>query len=118
MCSSKAYLSLRGFAPQLLSLFLLKRDINKKRECLNCERLTMTYVELQALEISKPKITRSRDDLMAKGFIRIVHQGGAYQEDKTIYALTDDWRWWQPGQTIYERPKDTRTRGYRKPKKK
>jgi hypothetical protein len=118
MCLSWAYLSLRGFSTQLLSLFLLKRDFNKKHECLNCERITMTYVELEALGISKPRITRSRDDLMAKGFIRIVHQGGAYQEDKNIYALTEDWRWWQSGQVIYERPKDTRQRGYIKPKKK
>jgi len=118
MYTSIAYLSLSGVAPQMLTLFLGKRDFNNNHECLNCERITMTYRELEALGISRPRATRGRDDMMAKGFIKIVHQGGAYQQDKTIYALTEDWLWWKPGQVIYERPKDTRTLGYRKPKKK
>ena len=117
MFTSPAYLSLSGVAPQMLTLFLAERDFNDKYECLNCNHITMTYIKLEELGISRPRIARGRDDLMAKGFIKIVRQGGAYQQDKTIYALTEDWRWWQTGQVIYERPKDTRTRGYRKPKK-
>jgi hypothetical protein len=130
---SRAYLSLKGFAPQMLVLFLGKRDMNKKtHECLNKNNITMTYAELENIfnrgrhnqygaktkdGISRPRITRGFNDLMAKGFINIIRQGGAYQQDKTIYALTDDWSWWQPGQVIYKRPKDTRQLGYRNKKK-
>ena len=92
----------------------------------------MTYAELENIfnrgrnnqfgakkkdGISRPRIIRAFNDLMAKGFINIVRQGGAYQQDKTIYALTDDWQWWQPGRVIFKRPKDSRQLGYRKPEK-
>jgi hypothetical protein len=40
MCMSRAYLALKGFAPQLLSLFLLKRDFTDNYECKNCHKLT------------------------------------------------------------------------------
>ena len=118
MYTSPAYFALKGIAPQLLTLFLGKRNFNDKYECLNCNKITMTYVEIKALGISKTRFTRGRDDLMAKGFLNLVHQGGAYQKDKSIYALTPDWEWWKPGLVINERPKDTRIRGYRNPNKK
>ena len=132
MFMSRAFHSLTGFAPQLLILFLGKRTIkleNGKYVCINLDSLTMTYVELENIYnrgnqrkhipvdgISRPRITRALDDLLAKGFIKIINHGGAYKQDKTIYALTNDWILWQPGQVIYKRPKDTRWRGYRKPK--
>jgi hypothetical protein len=53
---------------------------------------------------------------MAKGFIKIVHRGGTYKQDKSIYALTDDWKYWQKGTVFHKREKDTRHRGYRKAK--
>ena len=131
---SRAYLALKGFAPQLLTLFYGKREfktINGKHVCTNIDNITMTYVEIENIfnrgshkkhlpkdGISKPRFTRGRDDLMEKGFLKIVHHGGAYKKDKTIYAITDDWQWWRPGQVIYKRPKDSRQRGYRKPKTK
>ena len=134
MFTSRAYFSLKGIAPQLLTLFLAKRDFIKKDGkyiCTNKDKITMTYAELENIYnlgshnkhlpkdgLKRPSITRGRDDLMAKGFVRIVHQGGGYQQDKTRYALAEDWQWWQPGQVIYKRPKDTRTLGYRNPKKK
>jgi hypothetical protein len=131
MCMSRAYLSLTGFAPQLLSLFLLKRDFTANFECRNCHNLTMTYAELENIfnrgnrnpmnekkeGISRPRIIRAIDELLAKGFIEIVHQGGAYKQDKTIFALMDDWCFWHKGLVFRKRPKDTRTRGYRKSKK-
>ena len=131
MCMSRAYLSLTGFAPQLLSLFLLKRDFTDNYECKNCHKLTMTYAELENIfnhekqndfgnkkiaGISRPRIIRAIDELLAKGFIEIVHQGGAFQQDKSIYALIDDWRIWHKGAVFGKRPRDIRTRGFRKSK--
>ena len=132
MFMSRAYLSLSGFAPQLLILFLGKRDFNSQRECKNKGNITMTYAELENIfnrgkrsqfggkekdGITRPRIIRAIDELLAKGFIQIVHQGGAYKQDKSIFALSEDWRIWHPGVVFSERKKDTRTRGYRNPKK-
>ena len=131
--TSRAFHALTGFAPQLLVMFLGKRDMRKKNGkyvCINQENITMTYAELENIyprrkyEENLPKgITRTRinaalKQLLAKGFIKIIHHGGGFQQDKSIYALIDDWRLWWPGQVIYERPKDTRKLGYRKPKNK
>jgi len=73
----------------------------------------LTYKELENLHgsnlegkptgVSRGSIARGLKDLMAKGFIEVVRQGGGYQQDKTIYGLTDDWEWWIPGSIIREK---------------
>jgi len=129
--TSRAYLSLTGFAPQLLLLFLGKR-YRISGEFVNLHNITMTYAELENIfkkgnrnpmnekkdGISRPRITRAIDELLSKGFIEIVHHGGAYKQDKTQYAIIDDWRIWHKGLVFRKRPEDIRTRGYRKPKQK
>jgi len=107
---SEAYWSLNGTAKGMLLLFLLKRDMDARHICLNCRSLTLTYKELEALHgtnldgttkgIARTSISRAIADLMEKGFIDIVRQGGAYQQDKTIYALVDDWLFWVPGRVV------------------
>jgi hypothetical protein len=62
--------------------------------------------------ITRPRIVRAIDCLLAHGFIRVVRRGGAYKKDKTIYGLVDDWRLWQPGTVVRIRKPDTRQRGY------
>jgi hypothetical protein len=130
---SRAYLELKGFAPQLLVLFLAKRDIDRDRKVRNKTSITMTYIELENIYhrreaerkgiklsgesnlprgISRPRIIRAIEQLLAHGFIDIVHRGGAYQQDKTVYALTDDWQWWRPGVVLSRREPDLRQRGY------
>ena len=47
------------------------------------------------------------------GFIDIAHQGGAFDKDKSLYSLVDDFRGWRPGDPpIRTRPKDVVRRGY------
>ena len=121
---SKAFLSLRGFAPQMLILFLGKRDIKtvgeqgrQQRVCVNKDSLTFSYIEAQQKHgIRKQRFVRALDELMAKGFIKIEHQGGAFQKDKSVYALSEQWRVWKEGRVIFSREKDVQ-RGYRKPTK-
>ena len=123
---SKAFLELRGFAPQLLILILGKRSIEtisngnrKERICVNENSLTFTYLEAQKkYSISKPRLTRAFDELLAKGFLKIQHQGGAYKQDKTIYGLAYEWALWSKGIVFSKREKDCIARGYRKPKRK
>lgn len=127
---SRAFLELSGFAPQLLILFLGKRHISQDKTVTNKNSITMTYVELEKIYhryesqgvaicrdnwpkgITRPRFVRALGNLLAHGFIRIVRRGGAYQTDKSIYALVEDWRLWQPGVVFAKRDPDTRLRGY------
>ncbi len=116
--TSRAYLSLKGFAPQLLILFLGKRDF-KNKECVNEHNITMTYVELENIfnrgnrnplntkkdGITRPRIIRAINDLLAKGFIGIIRRGGKHQQDKTVYGLSDKWRFWHKGLVFEKRQK-------------
>ena len=126
MFESQAYLALRGFAPQLLTLLLGKRQFEKtekkgkeRRFCINCDSLTLTYIELEKrYGISKPRTSRGFDELFAKGFTRYKHRGGGYQQDKSIYELIEKWRLWKPGVVFEKREKDNAQRGFCKPKRK
>lgn len=127
---SRAYLELSGFAPQLLILFLAKRQISQDKTVKNKDAITMTYAELENIfnrheskglatakdnlprGISRPRIVRALDNLLTHGFIRIIRRGGAYQQDKSIYGLAEDWRLWRPGTIFQEREPDKRQRGY------
>ena len=123
---SQAYLSLSGIAPQVLSLFYLKKQYEKvggkkngkqKRVCINGNSLSLTYIEAkEKYGITQPRLTRAIDDLLAKGFLICIHQGGAYQQDKSIFGLSENWRLWRPGMVFETRKKETVKRGFRKPK--
>jgi hypothetical protein len=122
---SQAYLALRGFAPQLLTLLLGKRQFERRgktgREtmaCINCDSLVLTYVEAEnKYGITKPRLTRAYDELLAKGFLTCKHQGGGYKQDKSLYGLIEKWRLWKPGLILEERKRDTVQRGFCKPKR-
>ena len=83
---SRAYCSLKGFAPQLLSFFLGKRqfqnqgrDGKQRRVCVNCDKINLTYVEMAKFGITQTRMTRAIDQLLEKGFISIVNRGGWIQ---------------------------------------
>jgi hypothetical protein len=126
MAESKACLALKGIAPQLLSLFLLKRRFDrvgrkgeKKYLCTNSESISFTYIEAKdKYEITKSRFSRAIDELLAKGFITIIHRGGSFKQDKTIYGLSENWRIWQPGVVFEARERETVKRGFCKPNKK
>lgn len=122
LIKSKAYLSLIGFSPQLLMLMLEKRVMMKhgrkgkeKWNCVNCDSINMTYVELDKYGINRPRITRAFDDLLAKGFITKINPGGGYKQDKAIYGISENWRIWQEGMIFETREKQYR--GFCKRKK-
>ena len=103
---SPAWLSLNEKSKksaQVLVLFLGKRKFGKvkvkgKKEMMRTDdnRLTLTYAEIEARGITRGSFARAIDELLAKGFIKISHQGGAYEKDKTIYSLVDDYLQWRP----------------------
>lgn len=136
MALSEAFLSLgqsgtspivTGISKDILFNLLFKRKYGKykkkgqeiwKRSDDN--RFTMTYKELTnaPYRYTKTKITRAKDELLAKGFINIVNRGGATKKDKAIVELVDDWKKWRVGdKPIRTRAMDAH-RGYQGPPKK
>jgi hypothetical protein len=122
---SPAFQSLRGAAPQVLILFLLKRYMKEIRVkgrkewiCTNKDCLYFTYVEAKSYGISAYRFLKAIDQLLATGFIKIEHSGGAQRHDKSRYSLSENWRIWTLGTVFEERPPDTRQIGYRNPKTK
>lgn len=131
---SPAYISLghRGTSPtvsscsvQILTLFLGKRQFGRigrkgeksKPSRIDDNKFTLTYKELESRGISQARATRAFDELLAKGFIEIVRQGGCFDKDKSVYALTDDFKMWRPGHPpVRVRVRDIK-RGFQKKKK-
>ena len=129
---SAAFNSLGRVALRVLIAFLDKRMREKKGEArdkkgnkrkpkfINLDRIYLTYGELEKkYGINPQSVTRAIDELLAKGFIEIRHQGGAYKHDKTRYALVDKWMLWNKDSTPFSvRQKDSVHRGYQGNKKK
>lgn len=125
LIQSKAFLSLTGIAPQVLLILLNKRVMaqikqgkKKKRICVNCDKISMTYLEAEKRHgITKPRFSRAIDDLLRAGFIEIVHPGGGCQKDKAVYKISEIWRIWHKGQVLSERAKSPIKRGFQRGKK-
>uniref|UniRef100_A0A6M3LTP4 Uncharacterized protein n=1 Tax=viral metagenome TaxID=1070528 RepID=A0A6M3LTP4_9ZZZZ len=128
LIESKAFHSLTGTSKEILLHFLLKRTfakkkINGKRPCTNHDRINFAYTEARKKGFSQKRFTRSIDDLLAKGFISVVHPGGGFEKDKAVYSLlTEDgtsnkWALWHSGTVFERRQKDSIPRGFCNPKK-
>lgn len=104
---SDAFWALKGGAPQMLIYILGKRDFKKSkngRYCVNDHELTLSYLELGKLGVTQPRATRGFDELLAKGFIELKHQGGGCQKDQSIYGLSSKWQLWKKGIAFFKRP--------------
>jgi hypothetical protein len=123
MFESRAFLSLQGSAPQLLVLFLGKRNFDRIEErgnvkymCMNPDSICFTYAEAkEKYGFTKTRFLRGIDELLAKGFTEVKHQGGGYKRDKSIFALSPRWEFWVPGTVFEKRKKDPVSRGFRHP---
>ena len=120
MFMKPAFHNLNAAGHGFLTLLLAKRQFsksnaNKKKGVwvrTDDNKFDLTHKELTSFGYSPGRIIRGIDDLLAKGFIKIAHKGGAYDKDKNLYALTDDYKKWRLGDPpIRTRPKDVR-RGY------
>ena len=125
MFESRAFLSLTGFAPQLLILILAKRQFithgrrgRQKKVCTNCDRINITYTEFKnKYGITQPRMTRALDQLLEKGFLSIVYPGGTCRQDKAIYSLSTNWLIWKLGIIFEGRERESVARGFCIPKK-
>jgi len=74
---------------------------NRKRD-----RLEIPYATLEKkYKIPRGSIPRAINELLEKGFVKITHQGGAYQHDKTLYALLNDYLLWKKGPSFCKKNK-------------
>lgn len=97
--SSKAFLSLTGKAPHVLLLFMRRRRIakggrKKGKEFFvitNNGKIEFPYIQAKCLGISEQQFRRALDQLVDRGFLSVEHTGGAYQRDKSLYSLIDNW---------------------------
>jgi hypothetical protein len=104
---SPAFIALSGVAPQMLIYILGKREMpktNKGRICVNANELKLSYIELGKLGITQPRATRGFNDLLAKGFIKLIHQGGGFQKDQSVYGLSNQYLLWKKGNVFSARP--------------
>jgi len=129
---SEVFNSLSGVTLRVLIAFLDKRirekiskakdrkNVKRKPKFINLDRITLTYGELEKkYGVIRQSATRAIDELLAKGFIEIQHQGGAYRHDKSVYALVDKWMFWRKGAPPFsKRKKDAVRRGYQGNKRK
>lgn len=97
MARSPAYVALTSSGKNILMQVLLKRVFKNDKTLKNKDNITVTYKELESLGMSRGSITNGLTDVMAKGFLQIIRQGGAYQQDKTVYGLIDNWKFWKKG---------------------
>ena len=126
MFESKAFMALTGIAPQLWITVLGKRRFfqfgrkgKKKWSCTNRDDINITYIEyFNKFGITQPRLTRAIEQLLAKGFITIIHPGGGHRHDKAIYGLSDKYLTWKPGMVIEKREKESVQRGFCKPNRK
>jgi hypothetical protein len=118
MAVSKTWLSLNGTCKSILVLCLQKRQMRflkkgDKIPTLLKGDFTMTYKELEAppFGFHPGAIRRCFKTLLERGFIKIVHQGGAFKKDKTIYGISDNWMIWKKGVDFSPKERDAK-RGF------
>lgn len=122
---SDAFLSLNKNSIKLLVALLDARIFEKqskardkkgrprKRKCINLDSLEMPYGTLEKVyKISLRSIPAAIDELLAKGFIRITHRGGAIKHDKSVYALDNDYLLWRPNSKPFAKRPRIERRGY------
>jgi len=116
---SDAFLSLSKNAIKVLIAILDNRQRESKHQAkdnkgnkhkpkfVNLDRLIVPYGLLEkTYKIPRGRIPAAFDELLAKGFLKIVYHGGRSKHDTNIYAWSDNYRLWIPQAEPFEvRPK-------------
>ena len=84
-----------------------KKGNQRKPRFTNLNQLEIPYGVLEkTYKINRSSIPAAIDELLAKGFIKMVHSGGAYKHDKSIYSWSDNFLMWSPNAKPFStRPK-------------
>jgi hypothetical protein len=124
LIESQAYRRLSGKAPQVLTDFLGKRQLKKKRGrdsrreewvITNNGNITYTYEEAQKRGMSRPAFVRALDNLIDHGFLDIAQTGAGLFKSCTLYALSERWKSWGTSEFVAKpRPKRKGQMGFHK----
>ena len=84
-----------------------KKGNQRKPKFINLDRLIVPYgLSEKTYKIPRGRISAAFDQLLAKGFIKIVYHGGRSKHDKNVYAWSNNFLLWSPEATPFEvRPK-------------
>lgn len=96
---SEAYWDLSKHGIRVLFRFYEKRKVSPHKDSkgntyyqiINNGDLVFTYDEAERWGIDRKQFSKAIDDLVAKGFLEITHQG-AGQGDSSTYKLTQRWQ--------------------------
>lgn len=102
---SDAFRALRPASRDILILLYFEVEMKKSknrgksdRVITNRREIKLPYEEIKgALYYSKKTIWEAFQQLLAHGFIEVIHQGGGAKGDTNVYGITEDWRHWKPG---------------------
>ena len=121
MIHSKAFNTLSGKGHVLLGYILkqlrfpkTKRNQARSQGCLNSDDLLIPYqiLKKEPFKMANSTITKSIDELLAKGFIKVVEQGGREKGHTSIYGLSEKYLEWQPGDEAINVRRPYVTRGF------
>jgi hypothetical protein len=84
-----------------------KKGRKRKPKFINLNRLIVPYGTIEKkYQIPHGRIAPAFDELLAKGFLKIVYHGGRSKHDKNIYAWSNNFLLWTPKSGPFEvRPK-------------
>ncbi len=127
---SKAWLALKGIAPQVYLIFRTKCQLEQvtligKRNKRGAEwkitnngEITFSYKQARdKFGITKPRFARAIDQLIEKGFIDIAQSGMGIRRLSTLYSISDRWKLYgKQGFVEMKRPKAGWNPGFQKKK--
>lgn len=81
---------------------IIKNIGSKKRpnfSCINKNEIQILYADLakKPWSMANAVTTRGIDELLNKGFIKVIEQGGRAKGHASIYGLSEDYLKWKPG---------------------
>lgn len=90
-----------------------KKSGKQKPKFINLNSLEIPYGTLEKVyKINRSSIPKAIDELLAKGFIKIIYHGGACKHDKSKYALSDNYLFWTPNTAPFEMRSKREKHGY------
>ncbi len=113
MVYSRAYQSLNAPSLKMLSYLLLQLrwvKVTQRKtkdeyvvENKNEIKLPYSIFRNKPFKMGNQTITNSIDSLLARGFIKIISQGGMAKHHVTIYGYSHRWSKWEEGEAIFKR---------------
>jgi len=107
MGMSQAWLTLNNPGHKVMTYVLFQlfiedisgRGSKKKFVCTNKDKIQILYSDLLEApwNMQRKSVTRGIDELLHRGLIKVVEQGGSKKGHASIYGLSEEYLKWRPG---------------------